>query len=169
MSIFFILPQVEGAGPPDDAIFQVWTDKPDRALPETGATTTTRLVADYIRTRTTVTVAGIPATTGGAVAVTGDVRTLGGEPVVDWSLKFKQQFGAQTWVAGYCNDVMTYIPSLRILKEDVPPLAQPRWGYEGAHAMMVYGLPAFRWADDVEDLVNAGVRRVVARAQAAAN
>ena len=95
--------------------------------------------------------------------------TLGGEPVVDWSLKFKQQFGAQTWVAGYCNDVMTYIPSLRILKEDVPPLAQPRWGYEGAHAMMVYGLPAFRWADDVEDLVNAGVRRVVARAQAAAN
>ena len=73
--------EVEGAGPPDDAIFQVWTDKPDRALPETGATTTTRLVADYIRTRTTVTVAGIPATTGGAVAVTGDVRTLGGEPV----------------------------------------------------------------------------------------
>jgi len=95
--------------------------------------------------------------------------TLGGEPVVDWALKFKQEFGPGTWVAGYCNDVMTYLPSLRVLKEDVPPLAQPRWGYEGAHAMMVYGLPAFRWADDVEDLVSAGARRLVERLQASAN
>jgi hypothetical protein len=95
--------------------------------------------------------------------------TLGGEPVVDWALKFKQEFGPQTWVAGYCNDVMTYIPSLRVLKEDMPPLAQPRWGYEGAHAIKVYGLPASRWADDVEDLVNAGARRVVERLQATAN
>jgi neutral ceramidase len=90
---------------------------------------------------------------------------LGGEPVVDWSLKFKQEFGPQTWVAGYCNDVMNYIPSLRVLNEDKPPMAQPRWGYEGALATMVYGLPASRWADDVEDLVNAGARRVVARVQ----
>ena len=86
---------------------------------------------------------------------------LGGEPVVDWALKFKQEFGPQTWVAGYCNDVMNYIPSLRVLKEDMPPLAQSRWGYEGAHATMVYGLPASRWANDVEELVNAGARRVV--------
>jgi len=91
--------------------------------------------------------------------------TLGGEPVVDWALKFKQEFGPQTWVAGYCNDVMTYIPSLRVLKEDVPPLAQSRWGYEGAHAIMVYGLPAFRWAEDVEELVNAGARKAVERVQ----
>jgi hypothetical protein len=56
---------------------------------------------------------------------------------------------------------MTYIPSLRVLKEDVPPLAQARWGYEGAHAMMVFGLPAHRWADDVEDLVTASARRLV--------
>lgn len=95
--------------------------------------------------------------------------TLGGEPVVDYALEFKREFGSQTWVAGYCNDVMTYIPSLRVLNEDKPPLAQPRWGYEGAHAMMVYGLPAYRWADDVEDLVNAGVRQVVGRVQTAAN
>jgi hypothetical protein len=87
--------------------------------------------------------------------------TLGGEPVVDWALKFKQEFGPQTWVAGYCNDVMNYIPSLRVLKEDVPPLAQGRWGYEGAQATIVYGMPAFRWAEDVDDLVNAGAKRVV--------
>jgi neutral ceramidase len=88
--------------------------------------------------------------------------TLGGEPVVDWSLKFKKELGWRTWVAGYCNDVMGYLPSLRVLKEDVPPLAQPRWGYEGAHSMQVYGLPASRWADDVETRVEDGVRRVVA-------
>jgi len=93
--------------------------------------------------------------------------TLGGEPVVDYALRFKQEFGPQTWVAGYCNDVMTYIPSRRVLQEDKPPLAQPRWGYEGARAMLVYGLPAWRWADDVEDLINAAARRAVQRVQAA--
>jgi hypothetical protein len=92
--------------------------------------------------------------------------TLGGEPVVDWALKFKQEFGAQTWVAGYCNDVMTYIPSLRVLKEDVPPLAQARWGYEGSQAMMVYGMPALRWADDVEELINTGAQHSVDHARA---
>ncbi len=89
--------------------------------------------------------------------------TLGGEPVVDYALKFKKEFGADTWVAGYCNDVMTYIPSLRVLKEDVPPLAVPRWGYEGNHAMIVYGLPAQRWAEDVEDLISESARRLVER------
>ena len=78
--------------------------------------------------------------------------TLGGETVVDYALKLKAQFGAQTWVAGYCNDVMSYIPSLRVLKEG---------GYEGGGAMIVYGLPAFRWAEDVEDLINGSVRRLV--------
>ncbi len=87
--------------------------------------------------------------------------TLGGEPVVDYALKFKKEFGPQTWVAGYCNDVMTYIPSLRVLREDIPPLAEPRWGYEGHQAMLVYGLPAQRWAEDVEDLITAGARRLV--------
>jgi hypothetical protein len=89
--------------------------------------------------------------------------TLGGEPVVDYALRFKQRFGPQTWVAGYCNDVMNYIPSLRVLNEDKPPLACPRFGYEGARATIVYGLPAFRWADDVEPLIDAGSERVVAR------
>ena len=78
--------------------------------------------------------------------------TLGGETVVDYSLKFKSEFGPDTWVASYCNDVMAYIPSRRVLKEG---------GYEGGGAMIVYGLPAFRWAEDVEDLITASVRRLV--------
>jgi neutral ceramidase len=90
--------------------------------------------------------------------------TLGGEPVVDYALKFKREFGSQTWVAGYGNDVMCYIPSLRVLNEDKPPRASPLWGYEGSQAMKVLGLPALRWADDVEDLVTASARRLVKQA-----
>jgi hypothetical protein len=78
--------------------------------------------------------------------------SLGGEPVVDYSIKFKEKFGPETWVAGYCNDVMTYIPSLRVLKEG---------GYEGGGAMVPYGQPALRWADDVEDLITSSVTRLV--------
>jgi hypothetical protein len=82
--------------------------------------------------------------------------TLGGETVVDYALSFKKELGAQTWVAGYCNDVMTYVPSLRVLKEG---------GYEGGGAMIVYGLPAYRWAEDVEELIGASARRCVVKVQ----
>ena len=82
--------------------------------------------------------------------------TLGGEPVVDYALKFKREFGTNTWVAGYCNDVMTYIPSLRVLKEG---------GYEGGLAMIPYGQPALRWGEDVEDLITAAVEQLESKAR----
>jgi neutral ceramidase len=76
--------------------------------------------------------------------------TLGGEVVVDYSLRLKHELGADsTWVAGYSNDVMAYIPSLRVLKEG---------GYEGGGAMLYYGLPS-AWAENVEDLIVAEVHR----------
>jgi len=87
--------------------------------------------------------------------------TMGGEVVVDYSLRFKGEYGPQTWVAGYCNDVMAYIPSRRVLIEDVPPRASRRWGYEGNTSMAVYGMPANRWADDVEDRIGFAVRRLM--------
>jgi neutral ceramidase len=82
--------------------------------------------------------------------------TLGGEVVVDYSLKFKGEFGYDTWVTAYANDVMAYIPSARVRLEG---------GYEGQSSMIVYGQPSERWAADVEDRLTAGVRRVVARVQ----
>ncbi len=43
---------------------------------------------------------------------------LGGEVVVDYSLRLKALLGWEdTWVAGYSNDVFGYVPSLRVLKE----------------------------------------------------
>jgi hypothetical protein len=59
---------------------------------------------------------------------------LTAEPVVDYSLRFKGRYGWDTtWVAGYNNELLAYIPSLRVLNEG---------GYEGSDAMLEYGLPA---------------------------
>lgn len=77
---------------------------------------------------------------------------LGGEVVVDYSLRLKRNLGSShTWVSGYCNDVMAYIPSRRVLKEG---------GYEGEVAMIYYGLPA-RWAEEVEEKVVESVYRLL--------
>ena len=73
---------------------------------------------------------------------------LGGEVVVDYSLRLKKELGAgRTWVTAYTNDVMAYIPSKRVLSEG---------GYEGGGAMVYYGLPS-PWSADVEETIVSGV------------
>ena len=73
-----------------------------------------------------------------------DFVTLGGEVVVDYALRLKRRrYGNRTWVAGYSNDVMAYIPSLRVLKEG---------GYEGGGSNVYYGLPAL-WSDQIEETI----------------
>jgi neutral ceramidase len=94
--------------------------------------------------------------------------TLGGEVVVDYALRFKREFGEKTWIGAYCNDVMAYIPSARVLKEDKPPrVPLPRSGYEGNTSMYVYGLPAHRWGDNVEELIAQSVARLVQQVKSA--
>ena len=69
---------------------------------------------------------------------------LGGEVVVDYSLRLKSELGPKkTWVASYSNDVMGYIPSRRVLIEG---------GYEGGESRIYYGLPAV-WAENVEQTI----------------
>ena len=75
---------------------------------------------------------------------------LGGEVVVDYNLRLKKELARRPlWITGYANDVMAYIPSARVLKEG---------GYEGATAMIIYGLPSV-WGPKVEDLIVEEVRR----------
>ncbi len=82
-----------------------------------------------------------------------DFVFLGGEVVVDFAHRIKRNVGtSHTWVAAYCNDVMGYIPSLRVLKEG---------GYEGGGAMLYYGMPA-PWSERVEDQIIDAVARQVA-------
>jgi len=79
---------------------------------------------------------------------------LGGEVVVDYSLRLKRELRpGRTWVAGYTNDVMAYIPSRRVLTEG---------GYEGASAMVYYGQPA-TWAPEVEEKIVGTVQKQVKR------
>ncbi len=78
--------------------------------------------------------------------------SLGGEAVVDYPLRFKKEFGPNTWVCGYANVLVAYIPSLRVYNEG---------GYEGGAFLYEYGLPAYRWADDVEERVTEAVDRLV--------
>ena len=81
-----------------------------------------------------------------------DFVFLGGEVVVDYALRLKAELrGKQSWIAGYANDVMAYIPSRRVLREG---------GYEGASSMIYYGLPT-RWDPELEKLIVDEVHRQV--------
>ncbi len=77
---------------------------------------------------------------------------MGAETVVDYALRFKKEFGPGTWVLGYADDMISYIPSRRVWEEG---------GYEGGSNLYEYGRPAFRWAGDIEDRIAASVHKLV--------
>jgi hypothetical protein len=69
---------------------------------------------------------------------------LGGEVVVDYSIRLKNKYGAeQLWVNAYANHVPCYIASKRVLKEG---------GYEAESSMYWYNKPS-PFAPEVEDLI----------------
>ena len=70
---------------------------------------------------------------------------LGGEVVVDFNLRLKKELpGHKTlWIMGYANDVMSYIPSRRVLNEG---------GYEAETSQVPYGMPA-KWSPSIEDAI----------------
>ena len=77
---------------------------------------------------------------------------LAGEVVVDYSLRLKAELaGRPVWVAGYCNDVFGYVPSVRVLKEG---------GYEAGGAMLYTPLPG-PFAESVEQRIMENVHRLV--------
>lgn len=80
---------------------------------------------------------------------------LGAEAVVDYSLRFRGEYGKRAWICGYANDMAAYIPSRRVWEEG---------GYEGGPHLDEYGRPAWRWAGDVEERIALTVHRVVQRA-----
>jgi neutral ceramidase len=78
---------------------------------------------------------------------------LGGEVVVDYALRTKREYAGNLIVAGYSNDVMSYIPTARILQEG---------GYEPVDSMIYYGQPG-PYADDVEERITDGIHKVMKR------
>ncbi len=82
------------------------------------------------------------------------VLALGGEVVVDYALRVKKEFGSKgIIVAGYSNDVMSYIPSLRVSKEG---------GYEPDTSMIYYGLPG-PYNEEVEERIFTTIHRAMKR------
>jgi hypothetical protein len=77
---------------------------------------------------------------------------MGAETVVDFALRFKNEFGPRTWVCGYADDMISYIPSRRVWEEG---------GYEGGARLYEYGRPAYRWAGDVEKRIATSVHKLV--------
>jgi hypothetical protein len=78
-----------------------------------------------------------------------------GETVVDYSLKFKSMYGWDNiWVCGYNNDLLSYVPSLRVLKEG---------SYEGTTGMFEYGHRA-PYTETVEEQITTLVTELVKRA-----
>ncbi len=77
---------------------------------------------------------------------------LSGEVVVDYALRAKREFaGEELIVAGYCNEVQSYIPSLRVLKEG---------GYEADSSMIYYGQPS-PFTEEVEETVFGAIRKAM--------
>jgi neutral ceramidase len=79
------------------------------------------------------------------------VLGMGAETVVDYALRFKVKYGPGTWVLGYTDDMISYIPSRRVWQEG---------GYEGGPNLYEYGRPALRWAGDVEERIAETVHRM---------
>lgn len=78
---------------------------------------------------------------------------MGAETVVDYALRFKAKYGAgSTWVCGYVDDMISYIPSRRVWLEG---------GYEGGPNLYEYGRPATRWAGDIEERIADTVHKLV--------
>lgn len=71
---------------------------------------------------------------------------IGGETVVDYSLRLKRELAGQAvvWVAGYSNDVMAYIPSKRVREEG---------GYEAEGAMLYSSTHPSPWASSLEERI----------------
>ncbi len=84
---------------------------------------------------------------------------LSGEVVVDYATRLGRELGGEgrpLWVAAYANDVVGYIPSLRVLKEG---------GYEALDSFYWGTWPA-PWAEDVEERVVDAAHRVVEKVRA---
>jgi neutral ceramidase len=78
---------------------------------------------------------------------------IGGEVVVDYSLRLKAEIPGEVWVAGYSNDVFAYLASKRVIQEG---------GYEGGGAMKYFtSFPhPSAWDESVEDVVIDAVHRL---------
>ena len=77
---------------------------------------------------------------------------LGGEVVVDYSVRLKNELGAEhLWINAYANDVPCYIASRRVIQEG---------GYEADFSMYCYDKPS-PLAEEAEDIIVTAVHEMI--------
>ncbi len=77
---------------------------------------------------------------------------LAGEVVVDYSIRLKNELGAEhVWVNAYANDVPSYIASRRVIQEG---------GYEVDFSMFCYDKPS-PFVEEVEDIIINAVHDII--------
>lgn len=77
---------------------------------------------------------------------------LGGEVVVDYSIRLKNELGAEhLWINAYSNDVPCYIASRRVIREG---------GYEADFSMYCYDKPS-PLAEEAEDIIVTAVHEMI--------
>ena len=74
--------------------------------------------------------------------------SLGGETVSGYSVAIRDRIAPGARVLGYTNDVMCYIPTPQIIRQG---------GYVGQSSMAVYGVPAMRWSEEIEERILSAV------------
>lgn len=77
--------------------------------------------------------------------------SLGGEVVIDYAIKLKYMYGMDVFVMGYANDVMAYIPSLRVLHEG---------GYEGSRSQLYFPGMSANWDPSIESRIMSGMEKL---------
>jgi len=94
---------------------------------------------------------------------------LGGELVIRYAIEIKKMFGLNTFVLGYSNDIMAYIPSAEILRESndketgyafYDPTNHNSIAYEGGlFTQLLFGLPG-TWASGIQTIILNEVQRM---------
>ena len=80
------------------------------------------------------------------------ILAMSDEVVVDYSLNMKKKYSHENlFVAGYCTEVICYIPTSRELDDG---------GYEPVSSMIYYGLPG-PFANNVEEKIVTAIHRIM--------
>jgi hypothetical protein len=76
---------------------------------------------------------------------------MGGEVVVSYAIQLKELYGQDVFVMAYANDMVSYIPSARVIEEG---------GYEGDTSQRAYDLPA-KWDKQIELIIMNGFKKLI--------
>ncbi len=83
------------------------------------------------------------------------ILALGGEVCVEVGNLINAAAGGENILVAYANDVVSYIPSSQIVREDMQ-----YHGYEGEQSNIFYNLPS-RYSEQIDDDIARGIQKII--------